>query len=207
MRRAVIAVVPSLPLAVVAWGTIGSVGAQARGCLPTRDRTLGPYAFPGLRIKQRARAKRDARRFLRSMNPKKGHKPTKRDVHALKGEGFVSGIIQRFFSKRPGTKGDGGVSAALQLGSPRQARAHLHRDLATVLEEDHWKRFKVAAIPGSRGLSTKIDRGSASNVFFTDGDYFYFVGRFVKRGGTAEKQATNAAIKLYKRVHGAAACP
>jgi hypothetical protein len=136
MRRAVIAVVPSLPLAVVAWGTIGSVGAQARGCLPTRDRTLGPHGFPGLGIKRRARVRRDARRFLRSKNPRPGHKVKQRDVHALKREGFVSGIIQRYFSKRPGTRGDLGISSACQLGSPRQARAHLHRDLATVLEKN-----------------------------------------------------------------------
>jgi hypothetical protein len=196
-----------MPLAVVAWATTGSVGAQARGCLPTRDRTVGPRGFPGLAIKRRARVKRDARRFLRSKNPGPGHHVTQRDVHALKGEGFVSGIIQRFFSKRPGTKGDLGISSACQLGSPGQARAHLNRELATVLEEAHWKRFKVAAIPRSRGLRIKGDGGSASNVFFTDGDYFYFVGRSVERGGTAEKQATNAAIKLYTRVHGAAVCP
>ncbi|MGH2983711.1 MAG: hypothetical protein ACRDK5_05595 [Solirubrobacterales bacterium] len=101
-----------------------------------------------------------------------------------------------------------GLSATFQLGSPEQAQAQLNRDLALFLrEQGPWKRFTVPAIPGSQGLRDKIDRGGASNVLFTDGDYSYVVGRFVLRGGTGAGQATNAAIHLYNRVHGAAVCP
>jgi hypothetical protein len=208
MRRAVVAAVLSMILVVVGWATTGSVGAQAPGCLPTSDRTIGPRGFSGLGVKRIAPVYTDALQFalfaFRGISPG----AAQQQADALNSEGFVSAIAQRYFGKKRTTKGDGGVSVAYQLGSPEQAQAQLNRDLATfVREQGPWKRFTVPAIPGSLGLRKKIDRGGASNVLFTDGDYSYVVGRFVKRGGTGAKQATNAAINLYNRVHGAAVCP
>ena len=208
MRRAVVAVVLSMILVAVGWATTGSVGAQALGCLPTSDRTIGPHGFSGLGIKRKAPVYTDALQFALSLG--RGFSPgeAQHEADALHSEGFVSAINQRYFGKKRKTKGDGGVSATFQLGSPEQAQAQLNRDLANFQRvQGPWKRFTVPAIPGSQGLRKKIDRGGASNVLFTDGNYSYVVGRFVKRGGTGAEQATNAAINLYNRVHGAAVCP
>jgi hypothetical protein len=197
-----------LAVPVVAWTAIGSASAQAPGCLPTSDRTIGPHGFSGLGVKRTAPVYTDALQFALFAFPGIGFGAAHQQADALNSEGFVSAIAQRYFGKKRTTKGDGGVSAALQLGSPEQAQAELNRDLANFQRvQGPWKRFTVPAIPGSQGLRKKIDRGGASNVLFTDGDYSYLLGRFVKRGGTGVKQATNAAINLYNRVHGAAVCP
>jgi hypothetical protein len=207
MRRAVVAAVLSMILLVVGSATTGTVGAQAPGCLPTSDRTIGPHGFSGLGIKRKAPVYTDALQFALGLG--RGFSPgeAQREADALNSEGFVSAINQRYFGKKQKTRGDLGLSVAYQLGSPEQAQAQLNRDLALfVREQGPWKRFTVPAIPGSQGLRQKIDGGGASNVLFTDGDYSYVVGRFVVRGGTGAKQATNAATKLYNRVHGAAVC-
>jgi hypothetical protein len=197
-----------MTLLVVGWATTGSAGAQAPGCLPTSDRTVGPHGFSGLDIKRKAPVYTDALQFVRTLFQGISPGEAQQEADALNSNGFVSGIDQRFFGKKRKTKGDLGLSATFQLGSPEQAQAQLDHDLANfVREQGPWKRFTVPAIPGSHGLRKKIDRGGASNVLFTDGDYSYVVGRFVKRGGTGVKQATNAAINLYNRVHGAAVCP
>jgi hypothetical protein len=198
-------------LVVVAWAATGTVGAQAPGCLPTSDRTVGPHGFPGLGVKRIAPVYTDALQFVLSWGRFHGE-AAQHEADVLNSEGFVSGSNQSYFGKKRKTKGDLGLSATFQLGSPEQAQAQLNRELAAFLrvgkaEQRRWKRFTVPAIPGSQGLRTEIDRGGASNVLFTDGDYSYVVGRFVVRGGTGAKQATDAAINLYNRVHGAAVCP
>jgi hypothetical protein len=204
-----------LAVPVVAWTAIGSAGAQAPGCLPTSDRTVGPHGFSGLGIKGRAPVYTDALQFVLAQFKGISPGPAQHDADALNSEGFVSGIGQRFFGKKRKTKGDMAISVAYQLGSPQQAQAQLDRDLATfVREQGPWKRFTVPAIPGSQGLRDKklqsVD-GAASNVLFTDGDYSYVVGMFVnrrdRRGGTGADHVTKAAINLYNRVHGAAVCP
>jgi hypothetical protein len=207
MRRSIVAVVLSMLLLAVSSTTTGSAGAQAPGCLPTSDRTIGPHGFSGLGIKRKAPVYTDALQFVPALFPGISPGPAQQYADGLKSEGFVSGINQKYFGKKRKTRGDLGVSATFQLGSPEQAQAQLNRDLALVLEEGHWKRFTVPAIPGSQGLRKKIDHGGASNVFFTDSDYAYVIGRFVLRGGTGTKPAINAAIKLSNRVHGAAVCP
>jgi hypothetical protein len=197
-----------LAVPVVAWTATGSAGAQAPGCLPTSDRTIGPHGFSGLGIKRKAPVYTDALQFALSLGRGLSPGEAQHEADVLNSEGFVSAINQRYFGKKRKTRGDLGISATFQLGSPQQAQAQLSRDLATFVRvEGPWKRFTVPAIPGSQGLRKKIDRGGASNVLFTDGNYSYVVGRFVKRGGTGAKPATNAAISLYNRVHGAAVCP
>ena len=69
MRRAVIAVGLSMTLLVVGWATTGSVGAQAPGCLPTSDRTIGPHGFPGLGVKRIAPVITDELQFALSAFP------------------------------------------------------------------------------------------------------------------------------------------
>jgi hypothetical protein len=197
-----------LAVPVVAWTATGPAGAQAPACLPTSERTIGPHGFPGLGVKRIAPVYTDAHQFaLTGLFPGISPGAAQREADALNSEGFVSGIVQRYFGKKRKTRGDLAVSVAYQLGSPEQAQAQLNRDLALNLKEARWKRFTVPAIPGSLGLRTKVDRGGASNVLFTDGDYSYLLGRFVKRGGTGAKPATNAAVSFYNRVHGAAVCP
>jgi hypothetical protein len=201
---------------------LNSQSAQTANCLPTFDRTLGPYGFSGLRIKARAAVYTDALHFAqfqfggrRLDDPYLVH-----EADALTSEGFVSGISQAYTGRN-----SDGFSTVLQLGSPEQAQAELNRQLAT---NPRRKRFTVAAIPGSQGVLKGGQNepmkgvrnawdGVTNMLFFTDGDYFYGISRddentravvvTHRRALRGTRQVTKAAINLYNRVHGAAVCP
>jgi hypothetical protein len=105
--------VASMILLVVGSATTGSAGAQAPGCLPTSDRTVGPHAFAGLGIKRRAAVYTDALQFARILLPdlptlqNPGPGP---EADALTSEGFVSGISQHYFARTRKSHGDGGIA-------------------------------------------------------------------------------------------------
>ena len=205
MHRAAVAAVITT-LLVVGWATTGSVGAQAPGCLPTSARTIGPHGFPGLGVKRVAPVYTDALQFALNSGFRGAEAQHEADVQ--NGEGFVSGTWQHYIGNKRKTRGDEGGATTEQFGSPEQAQAEFNRLVTAVLKFGPWKRFTVSAIPGSRGFRSRYADGSgASNLYFTDGDYYYFVGRYVSRGGTGSGQVIKAAIKLYNRVHGAPACP
>jgi hypothetical protein len=204
MSRAVVAaVIPALLL--VGWATTGSVGAQAPGCLPTSDRTIGPHGFPGLGVKRVAPVYTDALQLALSEGFRNGE--AQGEATELNSEGFVSGTSQLYFGRKRKTRDDEGLAITTQLGSPEQAQAELNRIVAHVLRFGPWKRFTVPAIAGSRGFRARSKSEGASNLYFADGDYFYGVGRFVSHSGTGSGQVTTAGINLYNRVHGAPACP
>lgn len=208
MRRALFAVLLSTLVPVVGWAGTGSALAQVPGCVPTAGRTVGPQGFPGLRVKRVAPVYTHALGFTLS----EGYSPAaaQREADALNSEGFVSGTRQYYFGRGRKARGDQGIAITVQLGSPEQAQAEFHRRLTRVKRLYQWKAFTVPTIPGARGLRqfpTTVYPEGASNLYFTDGSYFYILGTFVLRGGTGTDRITKAATGLYNRVHGAAACP
>jgi hypothetical protein len=206
MRRGVVAVViPTLLL--VGWVTTSSVAAQAPGCLPTSARTLGPHAFPGLRNTPAKPVYTDAYQYALSYG---FPADARAEASILNSLGFVSATWQLYIGKNRKTLGDDGYTVTEQLGSPEQAQAELDRVVAQYLQPGRTKQFSAAAIPGSRGLRempNKRHRSGYSFLYFTDGDYYYDVGRYVRRGGSGTAQMIHAATDLYNRVHGAPACP
>jgi len=203
MRKAALPFVLSLGLIAV-WATTGSAASQTPGCLPTSARTIGPHGFPGLGVKRVAPVYTDAFQFVSIFHESPAK--TQSDVAQLQSEGFVSGTWQHYRGKRRKTRGDEGAALAEQLGSPEQAQSEFSHLVADALGVGRWKRFTVPAIPGSRGLRQSFHGEGASNLYFADGSYAYFVGRFVARGGTGTRQVISAARKLYNRVHGAPVC-
>lgn len=190
---------------VTALAAAGSAPAEGPACLPTAERTVGPHGFRGLGVKRIAPVYTDAASYVGSWGEPAAR--AQQDIATLNGEGFISGTFQLYFGRKRKTRGDQGAAATEQFRSSEGALADLEDIWADVLKFGPWKQFTVPAIPGSRGLRAKyFDHSGASNVYFTDGDYFYFVGRFVRRGGTGAGQVIRAALELYARVHGATAC-
>jgi hypothetical protein len=197
-----------LAVPVLAWTATGSAGAQAPGCLPTSDRTVGPRGFAGLGVKRIAPVYTNALQFALSEGYGSGAAQSEAD--ALTSEGFVSGTSQFYLGRTREAHGDQGIANPLQLGSPEQAQSEFNRTLVRVMRFGPWKRFAVPAIPGSRGLRQFPNRShpdGASNLYFTDGDYMYKLGTYVAQGGTGTGRVKKAATNLYNRVHGSAVCP
>jgi hypothetical protein len=193
---------------LVALTATGSAGAQAPGCLPTSDRTVGPRGFAGLGVKRIAPVYSEALQL--ALNEGYGAGAAQREADALTSEGFVSGTEQFYLGRTRKAHGDQGIAETVQLGSPEQAQSEFNRTLARVARFGPWKRFTVPAIPGSRGLRQFPNRShpdGASNLYFTDGNYAYVLGTYVARGGTGTGRVKKAATNLYNRVHGAPACP
>jgi hypothetical protein len=186
-------------------GSLGgtSVSAQTSGCLPTSERTIGPHGFPGLGIKRPAVVFTDPFQWASTYRKSTA---VQQEAGVLRSEGFISGTFQLYFGKKRKTRGDHAVSTAVQFGSPDGMQADFNRIYQEIVGDGRWKHFSAAAIPGSRGLYIKAGGSGASNLWFADGTYFYVVGRYVSRGGTARKAVVKAAVDLYNRVHGSAAC-
>lgn len=179
--------------------------AQTADCLPTSERTIGARGFPGLAVKKVARVHTDALRYARAVGFRGGS--AEKEAERLAAEGFVSGTSQLYFGTKRKTRGDQGLAFTIQFGSPAQAVAAFQSHLSRALEQGPWKRFTVDAIPGSEGFKDRSRRSGASNVYFTEGPYFYGIGRYVKSGGTAARAVSNAAEKLFSRVAGRPVCP
>lgn len=205
MRRAVVAAVVST-LLLIGSAPTGSAGAQAPGCLPTSARTIGPYAFPGLAVKQNF-AFTDAVQYSQSfLSPEQAQG----EADILNSLGFVSATWQYYGWAKRKAKGDFANADTEQLGSPEQAQAEFDRLWADQPGLGHAKLLTVAAVPGSRGWReppTRKRHSSAAALWFTDGNYFYAAFRYVKRGGNVTSQVIHAAADLYNRVHGAPVCP
>jgi hypothetical protein len=183
--------------------------AQDPGCVPTSARIVGPHSFRGLVPRPVSQTYTDAVQFASSQGLPPNDPLVQQEITALQNEGFVSGRAQLFnppkHRKRRGFAGQA-LSSAKQLGSPEQAIAETSRINQLALSLGHWRRFKVAEIPGSMGIRTKPDRdGGASNVFFSDGVYSYLVGEAAARGNGSHA-VISASKRLYRRVHNAPVC-
>jgi hypothetical protein len=161
-------------------------------------RVIAPNSFPGLKPRPQAQVETDPAVFAQGSG--------QQEIQALQREGFVSGIGQLFNPARKSVRA-GGVSTAIQLGSPAQAKTELSRYVKFVLKSGHWDRFKVKAIRGSRGFETVDAHQGVSNLGFVDGSYFYGIGTSQPGNNSHAKQVISAATRLYRRVHGSTTCP
>lgn len=116
----------------------------------------------------------------------------------LKREGFRAGAVEKL--------ADGptqGLSLVEQFRSAGAARDALAFYLAGVKAPGSsagaYAPFRVSGIPGAAGYSLG-GNGGGINIAFSDGDYYYLVGREAgSPGATASLRA--AALSLYQRVH------
>jgi|SRR5450755_1677878 len=111
--------------------------------------------------------------------------------------GFVAGVREDLV----GPDGLAGLSTVEQYRTASGAHAELTA-VATTLTGPGTKRLSVAGVPGARGYD---NAGTAANIVFAEGAYFYLVGTQEAPSGTpgAPNQATLAAAaqSLYRRVH------
>ena len=91
----------------------------------------------------------------------------------------------------------------IQLGTAASAQAELAAS-AHELRKQARPSFRVASIPGARGLGSSKGRVGGLNVLFADGRFVYLVGvgwNNAKNRPT-RAQLIAAATHLYRRVHG-----
>jgi len=96
--------------------------------------------------------------------------------------------------------GTPGLSIVEQFQSPQTARVALafYGALNKSGAGGGFKSFSVHGVPGAQGLTDVNNSGV--NIAFSDGPYYYLVGR--EGGGAAAIAALNsAAVHLYHRVH------
>jgi hypothetical protein len=118
-------------------------------------------------------------------------------------EGFRAGAVEQLTDDTTGWQG---LSLFEQLRSGAAARGALAYYVSNLKRPDvqatdgTYRSFKVTGIPGAVGYSLGGTAGGI-NIGFTDGDFYYLVGR---EGGTSHDMTglQAAATDLYHRVHG-----
>jgi hypothetical protein len=129
----------------------------------------------------------------------------KAEIAQLESEGFREGVQELLLTT---TRAEA-VSDALVFGSSRGAKREFKSNLSEDLRTHHagLKRFRIAGIPGSIGLSQFVSRGAGAttDVLFFTGRCFFLVGTAVP-GVVTRKQAiaglVSAARALYRRARG-----
>jgi hypothetical protein len=121
-------------------------------------------------------------------------------VALLKREGFVAVAAEQLGSRK---RNRGGLSWAMELGSPADARSELVKEVRTDESHGPVSRFVVAGIPGAVAFRLGTSSSGGDNVLFSDGRFLYFVGVGWSTGSKPARAALIAAAeKLYKRVRG-----
>ena len=118
----------------------------------------------------------------------------------LKRDGFRAGVHEDLMSG----DGAGGASIVEQFRSSQAAADaldfYLTESKANPASAGAYQPFKVTGIPHAAGFSLGGTAGGI-NIIFSDGAYYYLVGR--EGGGTAAIANLNTAARhLYHRVHG-----
>jgi hypothetical protein len=114
----------------------------------------------------------------------------------LKRDGFRAGVHEDLMSG-----GTGGASIVVQFRSPQAAADALGFYLMRSKAFGPYAPFKVTGIPHAVGFSLGGANGGGINIIFSDGAYYYLVGR--EAGSTAAIASLNTAARhLYHRVHG-----
>jgi hypothetical protein len=207
--------VRSVALLVALIGALAATESGASGqtgsCLPTSARLVEPHSFKGLIPRPRAQAYTDLTQFATADGSSLDDPFVQQFIAALQNEGFVSGIAQLYnppkHRRHKGFRGQA-LAEAIQVSDPEQAAIEAAREHEVALSQGPWKRFTVAAIPGSTGLLEPVTRkfpAGASNVYFSDGPYAYLIGEAPRRG-TGYGAVVSAAKRLYLRVHAAPVC-
>jgi hypothetical protein len=119
-------------------------------------------------------------------------------------EGFRAGATENLANASGGSAG--GLSVVEQFRSPTAARHALafyvsqQKEPKVESTEGTYASFRVSGIPGAVGYTLGGATGGA-NIAFTQGDYYYLVGR---EGGSLSAIAglNAAARRLYQRMRG-----
>lgn len=118
----------------------------------------------------------------------------------LQREGFVAVAVEQLGSR---TANRGGLSWAMELGSPAGARSEFAKETRSDTTHGPVARFVVAGIPRASAFRLGTSSGGGDNVLFSDGRFLYFVGVGWSTGGKPARAALIAAAQgLYRRVRG-----
>jgi hypothetical protein len=124
-------------------------------------------------------------------------------VASLRREGFVAVAVEQLGSR---TANRGGLSWAMELGSPAGAKSELAKEVRSDESHGPVARFVVGGVPSAAAFRLGTSSSGGDNVLFSDGRFLYFVGVGWEAGGKPARAALIAAAQtLYKRVHGRAA--
>jgi len=119
-------------------------------------------------------------------------------VARLTREGFKE-VLAEFLDNAQGPRM--GLSTVMELGSAASARAELAAEVRYETTHQAPVTFRVSAIPGAVGYGG----GGGENITFADGPFLYLVGNAWQTPTTRNPRhaaLTEAATKLYQRVHG-----
>jgi hypothetical protein len=118
----------------------------------------------------------------------------------LKREGFVAVAAEELGSR---TASRGGLSGAMELGSPADAHSELLKEVRSDQGSGGASRFAVRGIPTASAFRLGTSSSGGDNILFSDGRFLYFVGVGWSDGGKPARAALIAAAQtLYKRVRG-----
>jgi hypothetical protein len=118
----------------------------------------------------------------------------------LQREGFVAVAVEQLGSR---TANRGGLSWAMELGSPAGARSELAKETRSDTSHGSAARFVVGGIPRASAFRLDTSSDGGDNVLFSDGRFLYFVGDGWSTGGKPARAALIAAAQsLYRRVRG-----
>ena len=119
-------------------------------------------------------------------------------VARLTREGFKE-VLAEFLDDAQGPRM--GLSTVMELGSAVAARAELAAEVRYETTHQAPVTFHVSTIPGAVGYGG----GGGENITFADGRFLYLVGNAWQTPTTHNPRhaaLTEAATKLYRRVHG-----
>jgi hypothetical protein len=121
-------------------------------------------------------------------------------VALLRREGFVAVAAEQLGSL---TAHRGGLSWAMELGSPADAQSELAKEVRSDGSHGPVSRFFVGGIPEASGFRLGTSSSGGDNIVFSDGRFLYFVGVGWSNGAKPARAALIAAAQtLYKRVRG-----
>jgi hypothetical protein len=124
-------------------------------------------------------------------------------VALLRREGFVAVAAEQLGSL---TANRGGLSWAMELGSPAAAKSELAKEVRSDESHGPVSRFVVGGIPTASAFRLGTSSSGGDNILFSDGRFLYFVGVGWSSGAKPARAALIAAAQtLYKRVRGHAA--
>jgi hypothetical protein len=155
---------------------------------------FGPFGRPHLQTFRSAAA------FLAAYQQASTPSQASAWVALLHREGFVAVVVEQLGSL---TAHRGGLSWAMELGSPADAESEVAKEVAEDQSHGPAARFRVGGIPRVSAFRLGTNSNGGDNILFADGRFAYFVGDGWNNGGTPARAALIAAAdSLYKRVHG-----
>lgn len=177
------------------------LGAQSKP-LPLSARVIahgefagfGPFGPPHLQTFRSAAA------FLAQYQQASTPSQVSAWVALLHREGFVAVVVEQLGSL---TANRGGLSWAMELGSPADAKSEVAKEVAEDQTHGPVSRFRVGGIPTVSAFRLGTNSSGGDNILFADGRFAYFVGDGWNNGAKPARAALIAATQsLDTRVHG-----